>query len=387
MPHHEGVGDVIMPRKRGRKSRSTWGSNDDAGAGRRRLRYWADLHDGKGYARHSKTIVGTKTDGDEELARLRVSHSRDRPVPTVGQAYEMWWLPDATERRESGEMAKSTYDNYLSRWRKHVGPRWSDVPVTDVRAVDLQEWLLTKTATMGSMSLLLMRQVLDLCVRYEVAEKNIARLEYRMPRKIEREHSRDVYTLREMVAALEAVRGTAAYLPAVMCGLASCRVGEALGPRVDLGEVRPMDVNGMTVAVVDVIRSVDRNGHPGSDHELKNPQSERPVIVPAPWSADVLAASGPWLADRGDGRPVSQIVANREWSRALREAGIEPVPFRNLRSSWRTFMRWELGIDEDKLEAMMGHTGRNVGEIHYDRPREEVFAQTVADAWMRYRAS
>lgn len=376
-----------MPRKRGRKSRSTWGSNDDAGAGRRRLRYWADLHDGKGYARHSKTIVGTKTDGDEELARLRVQHSQDRPVPTLGQAFAMWWLPDATDRLERGEMARSTYDNYLSRWRKHVAPRWEDVAVTDVRPLDVQEWLLTKTSTMGSMSLMLMRQVLDLCQRYEVVGANVAAQRYRIPKKVEREHSKDVYNLREMVAALDAVRGTVAYLPAVLCGLASCRVGEALGPRVDLGEVRPMEVGGMVVAVVDVIRNVDQNGHPGEDHVLKNRQSERPVIVPAPWSADVLAAAGPWLTDRGDGRPTPQTTANDVWSKTLSDAGIKPIPMRNLRNSWRTFMRWELGIDEDKLEAMMGHAGKNVGEVHYDRPREEVFAQTVADAWMRYRAS
>ena len=56
-----------MPRKR---ARSTWGANEDAGNGRRRLRYWADLHDGKGYVRHSMTIVGSRRDGDEALARL-----------------------------------------------------------------------------------------------------------------------------------------------------------------------------------------------------------------------------------------------------------------------------------------------------------------------------
>lgn len=376
-----------MPRKRGRKSRNAWGSNDDAGAGRRRLRFWADLHDGKGYARHSKTIVGTKRDGDLELARIRLEHAEDRPVPTLGQAFEAWWLPDATDRLERGEMARSTYDNYLSRWRRHVEPVWGDVTVTGIRAIDVQEWLMTMTSTMASMSLMLMRQVLDLCQRYEAVESNVAAQRYRMPRKSEREHSKDVYNLSEMVAALDAVRGTAAYVPAVLCGLASCRVGESLGPRVDLGEVRPLEAGGMTVAVVDIIRNVDRNGHPGRDHDLKNRQSERPVIVPAPWSADVLASEGPWLTDRGDASPYSQTIVNRAWDDALNKAGIKSIPFRNLRSSWRTIMRWELGVDEDKVEAMMGHAGKNVGEVHYDRPREEVFAQTVAEAWVRYRAS
>lgn len=374
-----------MARKRGRKSRNTWGSNDDAGGGRRRLRYWADLHDGRGYTRHSKTIVGTKTEGDVELARLRVSHSSDRPVPTVRQAYEMWWLPDATESRESGDMARSTYVNHLSRWRLHVGPRWGDLPVTDVRALDVQEWLRGLTATIAESSLTLLRQILAECVRYEVIDRNVAAMGYKMPRRIERIYSKDVYGLDEMVAALAAVRGTVAYIPAVMAGIGSCRVGESMGFRVD--EVRAEEVCGMTVAVVDLVRQVSVNGVPGEDHELKTRTSERPIVIVEPWSLDVLSAPGPvWLCDNGCGGIPSQPTIRRHWEGALRSAGMEPIPLRNLRNSWRTYMRWELGVPEDKLERMMGHGGRNVGEIHYDRPAWEVFAQTAAEAWVRYRA-
>lgn len=371
-----------MPRKRGRKSRNAWGSNDDAGAGRRRLRFWADLHDGRGYTRHSKTIVGTKTDGDVELAWLRVSHAEDRPVPTVRQAYEMWWLPNATERRESGEMAKSTYVNHLSRWRLHVEPRWGSVPVTDVRALDVQEWLKGLTATIAESGLSLLRQVLGECVRYDVLGRNVAAMTYRMPKRIERIYSKDVYTLAEMVAALDSVRGTVAYLPAVMAGIGSCRVGESMGFLTD--EVRRVEVGGMTVAVVDLVRQASVNGTVEADHKLKTKTSERPIVIVEPWSLDVLAADGPWLC--GGARVPSQPTIRRHWEDALRAAGIEPIPLRNLRNSWRTIMRWELGVPEDKVERMMGHGGRNVGEIHYDRPTWEVYARTAAEAWLRYRA-
>ena len=50
-------------------------------------------------------------------------------------------------------------------------------------------------------------------------------------------------------------------------------------------------------------------------------------------------------------------------------------------------MRWELGVPEDMCERMMGHAGKNVGEIHYDRPREEYFADVVSAAWCRWRES
>lgn len=57
-----------------------------------------------------------------------------------------------------------------------------------------------------------------------------------------------------------------------------------------------------------------------------------------------------------------------------------------LRNSWRTIMRWELGIDSDYVEKMMGHAGKGVGEIHYDRPQWRQFADVAGEAWVRYMA-
>ena len=61
-----------MPRK---AERNSWGCNEPAGRGKRRLRFWADMRDGKGYRRFSKTIRGTQRDGDDELRRLWQEHA------------------------------------------------------------------------------------------------------------------------------------------------------------------------------------------------------------------------------------------------------------------------------------------------------------------------
>lgn len=370
-----------MARKRGRKSRNLWGSNDDAGAGRRRLRYWADLHDGKGYTRHSMTITGTKRDGDEMLARLRVEHGQDRPVPTLGQAWDMWFLPEIRARVDDGDLSQRSLSTYASLWRRHLSPAWGDTPVTDIRPLDIQSWVMGLTTDTARRSLMLMGQVLAKCVMYEVVDHNVARENYRLPRRVERTHSKEVYTAAEMIAALEAVRGTVAYVPAVLCGVASCRVGESLGVMRD--ELRAVEVDGMTLAVAEIARQVNRDGIPSD--VLKTPRSARPVVVPEPWSTDLLAQPGPWLVGSGE-RAVSQSVVRRAWESALKNSGIEPIPFRNLRNSWRTYMRWELRVAEDMLESMMGHVGRNIGEVHYDRPRWEVYADVVADAWLRFRS-
>ena len=330
--------------RRGRQ-RAAWGSNEDAGNGRRRLRYWADLHDGRGYMRHSKTIRGTYRDGELELSRLMLAHSGDAPAPTVMDAFETWWLPDAEDRVASGEMTPTTLTNYMSRWNAHVSPAFGDVSVTDVTPLDVQQW------------------------------------RYRMPKTVVVEHAKDIYTLDEACRAIEAARGTVAYMPAVLSAIGSCRVGEALAPTAS--DVTAREASGMTVAVVDVHRQVDRGGRVLD--RLKTAQSARPVVIPEPWSLDVLAVGSGWLCDGGDGSPCSQRVAGKAWLDALSEAGVEPIPMRNLRNSWRTFMRWELGVPEDMLEKMMGHVGRNVGEVHYDRPDADVFADVVAEAWVRHR--
>ena len=202
------------------------------------------------------------------------------------------------------------------------------------------------------------------------------------------ERDKTTYTAEEMEGALSAAKETAAYIPAILCGLGSCRVGEALGVRCD--EVEEVEANGTIVAVVPISRQVDRAGDVSDT--LKTSGSARVVAIPEPWSLDVLKAAhrdqpGGWLTPDGVGGPLSQFTFNTIWRRALKAAGVPSIPLRNLRNSWRTIGRWELGIPEDLLEKMMGHAGKSVGEIHYDRPRAEYFADVVSRAWSDFRAA
>ncbi len=367
------------------KRRSTFGTNEDAGRGYRRLRYWADLHDGRGYVRHSKTIRGTRRDGDAELARIRVLHSEDRAAPTVRQAYESWWLPDALARHEAGEMSQNSLTSYRSKWRKHIEPTFGDVPAPDVTALAITEWVSHMTSSMASLSLVVLRQVLDFCVLYGYMDTNPADARIRMPRAKGNVRDKGVYDAAGLCAALDAARGTLAYVPAVLCGVGSCRTGESLGARVE--DVGALEVDGRTVAVVWVRRQVGCDGNVMP--MLKTAASERPVAIPEPWSADVLAARDAsedgWLCGDGTGSPLSQRVVRAAWKETALPEGLPRIPMGNLRNTWRTVMRWEMGVDEDMCERMMGHAGKSVGEIHYDRPREEYFAAVADAAWARWR--
>ena len=364
--------------------RSTWGCNEDAGGGYRRLRYWADLGDGRGYRRVSETIKGSRRDGDEVLARRRVEHSQDHAAMTLGEVWERWYWPECQRRVEDGTLKPRTLDEYRGAWRKHVAPAFGDAQVTDIRPLAVQEWLDGLTEGSAVVCRAVLRQVLDVAVRYELVGHNVAAARYHMPKGKERAVHREVLTLTQMERTLAATRGTLAYLPAVLCGTASCRVGEALGATRQ--DVSRHVAHGMTLAVVQVRQQLNQLGE---IVPTKTPQSVRPVVVPEPWSLDVLAVHTEWLCEHPAYLvPVGQKQLQAYWRDAQRDAGLEPVvTMRNMRASWRTIMRWELGVDEDKVERMMGHAGKTIGQQYYDRPDADVFCDTVAEAWLRWRVT
>ena len=365
-----------MPRKR-----SSWGSNQPMGPGKRRIRYMADTGDGRGFTRHSETVYGTRKQADEVLAQRRIEHSQDKPVPTLKQAYETWLIPEFEDKLKHDELRANSYIMYKRMWDCHVKPTFGSFPITAIKPLGIQEWLLTMTQEVAKMSLMVLRRTLDKCVMLELLPANPASVTYRMPKQSNKLDT-TVYSLSELCEVLEALRGSVVYIPAILCGIGSCRVGESLGVRTE--NIMSYEYAGMTLAIIDIDTQVDNMGKVLD--KLKTSQSKRPIVIPEPWSKDILSIDTDWLTDTGYGKPVSQYVVRRAWGKLIKDKNLKYIPFRNLRNSWRTVMRWELGIDSDYVEKMMGHAGKNVGEIYYDRPQWQQFADVVGEAWIRYRA-
>lgn len=198
---------------------------------------------------------------------------------------------------------------------------------------------------------------------FETLQANPAAVSFRMPKTVT-ERNKEVFTLRDLLKAIEAVRGTPAYCIAVLCGIGSCRVGEAIGVKAE--DIKPYVYKGKTLAVIDLQRQYSCANK--VDDVLKTGNSKRPIIIPEPWSKELLENQSGWLVDKGNGKPISQYVMRNIWQDALAAHDIDIIPLKNLRNSWRTIMRWELKVDADYVERMMGHAGKNVGEIYYDRP-------------------
>lgn len=368
-----------MPRRR---MRDEWGSITEVERGRRyRIRYWSKDSSGE-YRRRSVTVRGTRRDAEKRRAELMLDHSEDAPCPTVGQIWEKWAHPAYERRVDDGDLAPKSLQQYESMWSAHVSPRWTDVPCDSVKPLAVQQWLDGMGASQASDAMSVLRPTLDYAVRYGVIETNPFRERYLMPSK-RTVQSRDkgIWTYDQLHEVWNHVRGQwheGAFLLAAFAGL---RVGESLGVRAD--EVH--ELHGC--AMVPVERQMPNRGTSVTER-LKNPQSERVVPVPGVIGTRLLELSGDaeWISGDGLGNPNTQTRLTREWSRtcAALPDGLAH-PFRNLRNSYETNMRWVMKLPPWVVEPLMGHQSKGVTGQYYDRPTPEMIAASVAEAYAACR--
>ena len=368
-----------MPRRKQR--RSAWASMSETSPGIWRIRYWAEGPDG--YKRRSETIRGTRIDAERRRAELMLVHGDDAPCPTVAQAWERWALPTLERRAQDGDLAESTLYRYRRVWSANVEPTWGAVPLDAVRPLAIQQWISTMPLTTAKIAVVVLSAVMDHAVRYELVKHNPMRERYLMPSPSTVKRRDDgVWTLAELEGVWRSVHG-AWFEPAfILAAFGGCRVGESLG--VTAGEVELRMVEGVPVAVAQIVRQVPSVGAP--TERLKTRWSRRVVAVPglAALRLGELARALPpdwYLTNDGiEGAWRSQSLLNDAWN-ALGMAH----PFQNLRNSWQTWMRWELRVQPFFIEAMMGHKREGVTGAHYDRPDADVFCEVVADAYRAHR--
>ena len=275
----------------------------------------------------------------------------------------------------------------MSKWRVHVAPRWAPVRCDEVRALDIQAWLDGKTEKPAQDSLAMLRQILDFATLYEVIPVNVARRPYRIPTAHE-DRSDGAFTLAELDRIATAARGLYCEAAILLMCFGSCRVGESLAVRV--GEVSRVSSHGLDLTTASIVRQMNSDATLSEDGRLKNRQSVRAVVVPPPWGdrlwglAEAAQGAGDaWLCDGGHGRPASQYNLRNDWRRAVVAAGLPYRQPRAARRSWETYMRWEMGVEQSRIEQMMGHALPGVTGAHYDRPSSQAFVDVVAEAFAR----
>ena len=364
------------------RMRSSWGSvTYDPKRKVGRIRYWAETPDG--YRRLSQTVRGTRKDVEARRAELMLEHSEDAPCPTVGRLYADHFLPTRRKKVESGDMARQTLAQYESNWKCHVGPRWKDVPADQVKPLDVQKWISTLSLNQAKIAKIVLNGVLTYGVRFGYLRSNPMSENYDMPSAstVARREGGcwDAHGLTEVWRACADTWFEAEVL---LCGFGSCRVGEGLSVRgTDVSAHRFGDV---MVAAVDIDSQILAQTAEDST-TLKNGQSVRiSILAGAPARRLVslaLDAGDDYLTSDGLGGSTRQDVVRKCFAARLDEMGVERHLLKNLRKSWRTVAKWDLGLPSEYCEPLMGHAVRGVTGIYYDKPNVKMLGGTFARAY------
>ena len=375
-----------MAKSSRRKSRrDSWGSITEVEPGKRyRIRYWAET--ANGYKRSSYTVRGTRKDAERKRAELMLEHSEDAPCPTVGQAWEKYTLPFYEKQVENGEYAKGTLDTHKSRWSVHIAPRWRDVPCDKVTALAMQQWfdkLDYRTAVDCNK---ILRRTYKLVTKYHPEVSNVMLSGYDMPSKQRvAEQDKEPWTPDELLRIWDACKGTWLEATVILRGYGGLRPGESLAIRGC--DITVMKFDNVPVCAVEVYDQVLAHGY-GLADRTKNDQSARTALVagePARRLAEIAEEVGDgYLTNDGFGNWVKQQRVTRNLDKIISEIGVPRHPHKNMRKTWETAVRWEMGLPPWLSEPLMGHKLPGVTAHYYDKPSVEVMAQTYVKGYLRY---
>ena len=292
-----------MPRK---KQRRAWGSITSVSKDKQIIRWVENTPEGR--TRRSRTLRCTRKDADLELARLRVLHAEDKPVPTIGKAYVMWYEPWIAQCVVDGKTKERTAEIYERCWRLHVEPRWGGVPIDSAKPIQVQEWLFSLSKSNAKVAMVILAKIGDFAVKYEVIAANKFRLRYEMPVAAGPGKRKDTYSLAEADDLFTTLRGSPVEAPYILACFGSARTGEALGSKP--GEVELHEACGMKLAVVPIARRMDETGDlPLPDGDLKTPASYRVAVIPEPYGTRYYDIARQRIADGAEWMAVEQIGA------------------------------------------------------------------------------
>ncbi|MBR2125828.1 MAG: hypothetical protein IJ943_03740 [Akkermansia sp.] len=366
-------------------TRDSWGSLQyDAKRRKARIRYWAEGTDG--YKRRSKTIRDcTRKEAEAARAQLMLEHGEDAPCPTVAQVWERWVLPEMERKVASGDMSKRSLTLYTGSYRREISDRWGKVPCDQVRPLAVQQWIDTMTYSQATYAVMLLKRTLGYAVRYECISANPMSESFVMPSKSTVKKRDDgVWTLPQLETIWRDVAYGQPWESAfLLSAFGGCRVGESLAAKVE--DVSTVDVDGIQCAVVEIRRQASTSG---LSDRLKTSWSYRPTVLvgrAATRLLELAESCDVWLAGDGVGGCCKRHQMRFGWDSAIKSVKADlRHPYKNLRNSWQTNMRWSLKIPPWIIEPMMGHVGEGTTGHHYDKPQAVLFAETLANAYREH---
>jgi integrase len=370
-----------------KRRRDSWGSiSYDQRTRTARIRYWAEGADG--YRRRSRTLRNVSRKEAEQIrAALMVEHGEDAPCPTVGQVWERWVLPQYESKLQRGDFAKNSMLGYKATYHKYVSPRWGDVPCDEVRPLEVQQWVSGgMSLSQARMAMAVLSIILDMAVNYDLVPSNVAKSKrYVMPPKSSvSSRDKEVWTLDQLGELWRFVLDQPFEAAFILSAFGSCRVGESLA--VTKSDVTDRSLPDVPMVAARIDKQVsNRNG--AVERSTKTASSNRSVVIVGRAAERLLGLSErsecEYLSNDGVCHAITQKTLSRMWADAVPDDMRHP--FRNLRNSWQTWMRWELRVPPYMIEPMMGHVTHGTTGQYYDRPQVDVFCEVMADAYRERR--
>lgn len=344
------------------RQRSTFGSVTRQRQGVWRLRWMQDTPEGR--KRVTEMVYGTRREAERRLAEIRLAID-ERPALTVGAVWVRYERPHLEALNARGKLADNTLKSYKRHWATIVGERWADVPCTEVRARDIQDWLLTMSESKGRLAKAVLSLTLEQAVLLDEMQANPCKRRYEYGTGQRKE--RPIYTPEQLDALWASLRGTVAEAPFLLCAHAGLRVSEACAVR--RADITPAE--GCALIHVEVQLGVDG----AVTDRLKTRNSRRTAVMAEPWASRLLELCGPTYAnEQVDGTPIRQRVVTECWRKAVAATyGIPYAPMQVLRPSYQTNMHWA-GVPIEQTSRLLGHRSTSTTLTHYDRPADEQIA-------------
>ena len=262
-------------------------------------------------------------------------------------------------RYEAEEMPArvSTRGSYLSLINTHIRPRWGDVPLNEVRASQIREWLISLPLSNASKGHIrsLMHKLFDLSMLWEYTSTERNPMELVKVKGITKREKKVVVLtpqqFKDIVAKLPRPYDVMVQVVATL-GL---RLSEMLGL-----QWADIDWDAKTV-------TIQRSAYRGTVDETKTPASS--AILPlADGLLDVLQAwkaeadeDYPWVfANPATGRPYHGPSIQQNWLRpAGEEIGVKGVGFHTFRHSYKSWLD-SIGAPMGAMKDLMRHSAISV---------------------------
>lgn len=362
-------GDSTMPKKR-----SSWGSIRSRSKDVHEIRYTV------GGVPQSETYHGTRKGADRRKAELRLKYEgKGGSMLTVSEFYHEVFHPECEARIENEGMTKDgmsivTLDGYDSVFKASIEGTEVDIPMEDLTGKIVQGWLSKMTAGKARHAKQLLGTIIGRANDLEYMDKNVMLKRYIMPSRTSgKGRTKDVYSLDELEAILQAVEGQwweAAY---IMASFGGGQLAEVTG--VKPHEIEAHEREDGIYAVAWVNRGVHRlKGRVEVTERAKNEhRTELPMIIRPPYSVRLLGLrdaaierGDAWMHDDGFGNVADPSAIQRAYKSFLARSTFRYIPFGNLRNAYSTSLH-SMEIPSDTVHKLMRHSTNTTDYEHYNR--------------------